>query len=200
MDGASKQRVVDNYRNKLLKFKEGPAVGGWSLEGQLFRFERLVRLGQLDNFKILDLGCGIGDFYTYLTGRYNKIRYTGIDIVPELIAYAKDIYPNANFLCHDILQTDPIDNFDYAFISGMFNNGEISNCTAFLKKIVATAFQHCSRGLAFNFISTYVNYSDSEMAYHDPVEIFDFCIKNLSKKVMIDHHYERCDVAVFVYK
>ena len=38
------------------------------------------------------------------------------------------------------------------------------------------------------------------MAYHDPVVVFDFCLNNLAPKVTLHHHYERCDVAVFVYR
>jgi hypothetical protein len=38
------------------------------------------------------------------------------------------------------------------------------------------------------------------MAYHDPAEVLDFCIRNLARKVVLEHHYERVDVVVFVYR
>jgi hypothetical protein len=30
--------------------------------------------------------------------------------------------------------------------------------------------------------------------------VLDFCIRNLTRKVLMHHHYERVDVAVFVYR
>ena len=46
----------------------------------------------------------------------------------------------------------------------------------------------------------HVNFTSPGMAYHDPTEVLDFCIRSLSPKVSLHHHYERVDVAVFVYR
>jgi hypothetical protein len=91
------------------------------------------------------------------------------------------------------------EKFDYVIISGVFNNA-IPEGSKFLKELISNSFKSCTIGLAFNFLSTYVNYFDSELAYHDPADIIDFCIKNLTYKVTMHHHYKRCDVAVFVYR
>jgi hypothetical protein len=66
--------------------------------------------------------------------------------------------------------------------------------------MISTVFKRCSVGLGFNFISTFVNYTDPELAYHDPMEVLEFCLRELSPRVIMQHHYERCDVAVFVYR
>ena len=89
--------------------------------------------------------------------------------------------------------------FDYVLISGMFNNA-IPDGVTYLHEMTSLAFRHCALGMAFNFISTHVNATDAELAYHDPVAILDFCLRHLSRKVTIEHHYERCDVVVFVYR
>ena len=199
MDEKSKQTIIENYRNLFLKHGSGPEVGQWSLEGQQFRFEKLIQIGDLRGCRVLDVGCGLGDLYPLLLKRFDNIDYTGIDIVPDLIENAAKKYANAKFLCQDIL-TDGIDGmFEYAFISGMFNN-PIINCTDFMKKIISQVFQHCTKGFAFNFISTYVNHIDLGMAYHDPIDIFEFCLKSLTRKATMHHHYERCDVAVYLYR
>jgi hypothetical protein len=41
---------------------------------------------------------------------------------------------------------------------------------------------------------------EPEMAYYDPAQVLDFCIRNLTRKVVMHHHYERVDVAVFTYR
>ena len=148
---------------------------------------------------MLDLGCGLGDLYPFLLERFGHVIYTGMDIVPELVSAARQRYPGACFLCSDLSSDDIDETFDYVLVSGIFNNA-IPNCTDFLKEMIATAFQHCSLGLGFNFISSYVNYHDTGMAYHNPVDILDFCLKNLSRKITMSHHYERCDVCVFAYR
>lgn len=199
MNEESKRFIEKNYRNLLLKYGSGPEVGQWSAEGQLFRFEKLIQIGNLRGSRVLDLGCGIGDLYPYLLERFENIDYTGIDIVPELVEYAANRYLTTKFLCCDILRDGINSMFDYVLISGMFNNN-IPKCTNFLKKMISVAFKYTIKGLSFNFISTHVNSRGPEMAYHDPVSIFDFCLTKLAKKVTIHHHYERCDVAIFVYK
>ena len=73
-------------------------------------------------------------------------------------------------------------------------------CDIFMRELVTKSFKHCTRGMAFNFISAHVNFTDPEMAYHDPAQVLDFCIRNLTRKVVIHHHYERTDVAVFAYR
>jgi SAM-dependent methyltransferase len=195
----SKQTIIKNYRNLFLKHRSGPEVGQWSAEGQQFRFEKLIQIANLKDRSVLDLGCGIGDLYPFLVERFGRVDYTGIDIVPELVAAAVQRHPDARFLCRDLLSDDIDETFNYVLINGMFNNA-VPDCTAFLKEMINVAFRHCSIGLGFNFITTYVNRHDAEMAYHDPLEILDFCLKTLTHNVMLHHHYERCDVAVFVYR
>jgi SAM-dependent methyltransferase len=199
MDEKSKQFIIENYRNLFLKHGSGPEASQGSAEGQRFRFEKLLQIGDLTGCRVLDLGCGLGDLYPFLLNRFDNIDYTGIDIVPELVDYAAKKYSNGNFLCRDILKTGIDGMFDYVLISGIFNNS-IAKCTNFLKDIVTVVFNHCTKGIAFNFISTYVNHVDPGMAYHDPIDIIDFCLKTLTWKATMHHHYERCDVAVFLYR
>ena len=170
-----------------------------SLEGQVMRFEKLAEIGDLTGKRVLDLGCGIGDFYPYLKDRFAHFDYTGIDIVPEMIEFASQRYPDARFECRDVLLDPLTEDFDFVLICGIFNN-EIPDCTGFLKEMTAAGFERCRVGMAFNFISTYVNFTHPTMSYHDPVEILGFCINKLSRKVAMHHHYQKCDVAAFVYR
>jgi len=196
----NKSNIIENYQKLFSEHGEGPEVAQYSLEGQRFRFEKLSEIGQLNKCRILEIGCGIGDLLPYLNKKFNGINYTGIDIVPELINYAKNKYPNAAFQCIDLLEEPFDEKFDYVLISGMFNNSEITDGTNFLLNMVSLGFGLCKKGIGFNFTSKHVNHIDSGMAYHDPIEVLKFCIEKLSKKVIISHHYERCDVSVFVYR
>jgi hypothetical protein len=72
--------------------------------------------------------------------------------------------------------------------------------TDFLEALVSRAWERSTRGLGFNFLSTHVNFVDDTMAYHDPARVLDYCVRRLSRRVRVEHHYERCDVAVFVFR
>jgi SAM-dependent methyltransferase len=195
----SRQAIVDNYRRLLAVHGDGPAATQNSPEGQLFRFERIAQVADLRGRSVLDLGCGLGDLYPFLRQRFGAVDYTGIDVVPEMVEKAAAAHPEARFLHRDVLVEGIEGTYDYVLLCGVFNN-DIAEPTAFLKAMTEVAFEHCRSGIAFNFISRHVNFVAPHTAYHDPVDVFDFCLRSLSWKVSLHHHYERCDVAVFVYR
>src|SRR5712692_2496345 len=57
---------------------------------------------------VLDVGCGLGDFYRYLKEQRRDAHYTGCDIVPEYIAECLKLHPEATFQIRDIFR----DNID----------------------------------------------------------------------------------------
>lgn len=199
MDKQTKQAIIENYRDLYHKHGSGPEVAQLSADGQRFRFEKLAEIGDMAGASILDLGCNLGDLYPFLLKHFEEISYTGIDIVPDIIAAASRTHPGAHFFCRDVLSEGFPETFDYVLISGIFNNA-MPNGTEFLKHMISFAFEHCNKGIGFNFISTRVNFRDPEMQYHDPLEILSWCIDNLTPKVSLFHHYNRCDVAVFAYR
>jgi SAM-dependent methyltransferase len=199
MNPQTKDLIIANYRDTFQKYGDAPEAVQLSREGQQFRFRKLMEIGDLRNRRVLDFCCGIGDLYPVLIEQFGQVDYTGIDIVPEMIHHAAPKYPRARFLCRDLSTEGLEETFDYVLISGPFNNA-MPDADGFLCELVTLAFKYCTRGLAFNFISSHVNFRDPEMAYHDPAQVLDFCIRNLTRKVVLLHHYERVDVAVFAYR
>ena len=108
-------------------------------------------------------------------------------------------HPRARFLCRDLFADALDETFDYVFISTVFNYA-MSGSDDYIRQLITLAFKYCTGGLGFNFLSTFANFTDVEMAYHDPAEVFDFCVRTLAPKVVMQHHYERVDVVVFVYR
>jgi SAM-dependent methyltransferase len=199
MKSESKRLLIAHYTNSLRKHGDTPEGVQFSPEGQRFRFEKLIQIADLRGARVLDVGCGLGHLFPFLEARVEGVRYTGVDIVPEAIAYAAAKYPCGHFVCQDITECPLENEFDFALISGVFNN-RIPDSWAFLKDLTRSAFSHCRKGLAFNFISTHVNFEDAAMAYYDPSEVLEHCIRELSPRVTLHHHYDRSDVAVFVYR
>jgi SAM-dependent methyltransferase len=199
MDPQATEMLVANYRGLFQKYGDAPEATQMSLEGKVFRYRKLMEIADLRNRRVLDLGCGIGDFYPFLTEKFGELDYTGIDLVPEMVAYAARKYPRAHFLCRDLFRDELDRTYDYVLISGVFNNA-MPEVDRFMQELLALAFKYCTVGIGFNFLSTHVNFVDAELAYHDPAEVLDFCIRNLTRTVIMDHHYERVDVALFAYR
>lgn len=200
MEPRARQASIDNYRALYARYGRGPETAQASAEGQLFRFAKLGEVGDLAGQSVIDIGCGLGDLYPYLRTRFGTIDYLGIDVVPELVRGAALLYPDARFLCRDLLEGPLPERADWVLMSMLFNNALPHDAERFLREMVAAGFDLCRKGMAFNFISTYVNFRDSDLAYHDPVPILDFILRTLTPKVTLHHHYERCDVAFYLYR
>ena len=72
---------------------------------------------------VLDVGTGTGalvPFYEELGLSQGSI--TGVDLSPKMIAYAAERYPEANFLCADILAVSAPGAFDAVVINACFGN------------------------------------------------------------------------------
>ena len=166
---------------------------------QTERWEELTNVAQLYGASVLEIGCGIGSFYEYCIQDkgMKHMAYKGIDLVPDMIDLAKQKYPAAEFEMCNILEQKLEKAYDYVILCGVFN---IATKTEEMEKILSEAFLYCKKGMAFNFISTYVNFKSEDMSYHNPQEIFTFCVEKLSRKVKMNHHYNKCDVSMFVYK
>lgn len=165
----------------------------------VMRYEELIKIGNLNHSKVLDIGCGLGGLYEYFveTCGITGMDYTGIDLVEGMIETAINKYPKARFEKRDLIKQPLKETYDYVFLCGIFN---VKTNTEFMKKMLKEAFMYCTKGIAFNFISDYVNFKDEEMSYHNPQEIFTFCVENLSTKIDMHHHYAKCDVSMFVYR
>lgn len=76
-----------------------------------------------DESSVLDLGCGNGRFYHYLTAHEQlQIEYTGIDFTPEFLQIAKDRYPKAHFEEQDISNIDLRETFDVVACIAAFHH------------------------------------------------------------------------------
>ncbi len=75
---------------------------------------------------ILDLGCGVGFFAKYLNSVGYK-DYTGIDFSKQMIAHAKTLVPNYNFVCGDLRHPD---------IYKLFKIHKIFTCLETLEHII----------------------------------------------------------------
>ncbi|WP_448213114.1 class I SAM-dependent methyltransferase [Colwellia sp. MEBiC06753] len=179
------------YQNLLAT--HGPsveAVQHVSTESQYKRFEILTSIAP-DINSIIDVGCGLGDMYAYLLQHKYQGKYLGLDFVEEFVAAAKESFQahsKAGFDTFDITQQNLPHGYDYILLSGVFNNKMLDN-EAFMLESIRKMYAACNKGVAFNAMSTYVDFFNDELYYADPLKVFDFCKKELTSKVVLKHDY-----------
>lgn len=167
----------------------------------VMRYQELLKIADLTGNSVLDIGCGLGGLYEYIT-RDREIRlssYKEIDLVEGMVDLAGRKYPEASFEVRNIFEAPIEESYDYVFCCGLFNNA-IEDSDRYMKEMLKAAFSCCTKGMGFTFISSYVNFKDKEMAYHNPTDVLDFCLRELSWKAELHHHYAKCDVSAFVYR
>ncbi|MBI3299567.1 MAG: class I SAM-dependent methyltransferase [Elusimicrobia bacterium] len=200
--------ILEHYQDLYLRHGDSPhAVQLSDKRSQERRFEILSQIAaQLGT--VGDIGCGLGHFFAYLKRRGFRGSYKGVDFVPEFIEAARVKYadaPRARFSVCDIEKGALPTGCDYLFLSGVFNNKRRAN-ERFMYSTIGRMFRAARKGVAFNAMSTYVDYQDKSLYYSDPLKVFDFCKRRLTSKVTLRHDYLVKDnsipfeYAVYLYK
>lgn len=190
--------LIKRYDDRLAKYGESPKALGWLKGRQTVRFTALTEIGEMPNSNILDVGCGFGDLHGFLRNLDVKVNYTGIDINPNLIAIAKTRYPNANFLVANITSHKIHCTFDWVIASGIFEF-RYSGMTHLIRQVLSKMFELSEKGVAADFITSYVQYRDKHAFYAKPEVIFKLA-KSLSRRVTLRHDYMPYEFCVYIYK
>lgn len=181
------QKITDHYRELLAKYGDSAAAAQWSSrESQFRRFAALARIGDLRDKRVLDFGCGTGTLHDYLVSvGQTPALYHGCDIMSEFFDIARQKIPRGQF-CHPDALGDA--RFDYVFVSGVFNNRKRGN-RKFWQKSIRSLFARSDIALAFNMMSTYVDYRDPALYYEDPAQAFTFVKREVTPFVALNHDY-----------
>jgi SAM-dependent methyltransferase len=182
------------YRGLLNGQNDPSRQVGWVDRLQQFvAFEVLAGVGDLcgpDRLSVLDVGCGLGDLLDYLRGRGFAGRYTGVDLVPELIEAARARYPverdasspaqqdagssSTTWIVADILDPElALEPHDYVVASGLFDYRTPDSAKR-LPRTVRHLFDLCRRGLAWNVLN--VAPADRDDLYRAPPgDLLELC-------------------------
>lgn len=183
------QRLRAHYEALVIAHGDAPAGAQWRDRAtQDARLQRLLRIADLSAASILDVGCGTGRLLDLLRAQGYCGDYLGIDLAPSAIALASQRFPGARFKACDVLAEPLSERFDYAFLSGLFNNRMADNW-AFLTSVLARVYAQVDHGLAFNVLSTYVDYRDEGLWYVEPERVFAHCKTALSPWVSLHNDY-----------
>jgi len=153
---------------------------------------------------LLDFGCGNGLLYEYIKSHnLGGVAYTGLDISRKFIDLCRDKYPGADFLCRDVLR-EPLDRtFDYIICNGTFTEKlqlSYDEMFAFMQEVLLTLFDSAARGIAFNVMSTHVDYEREDLFHLPHDSLADFVVSKLSRDYLIRCDYGLYEYTTYVYK
>ncbi len=83
------------------------------------------------------------------------MRYTGVDINPQMVEMARQQNPGVSFLCADIFDDANVchdESFDIVYTSGIFNL-DLGNNREFLEQALREFHRISSRFIVFNLLS-----------------------------------------------
>jgi cyclopropane fatty-acyl-phospholipid synthase-like methyltransferase len=182
--------LEQHYTELFHKHGDTPQAVQWrDRASQERRFEILAQVGLPSNAKVLDFGCGTGHLLEYMRREHEfKGEFVGYDLTADTVAAAQAKFPAARFERRDIFADGIGEEFDYVFISGVFNNLMTDNA-GFMHEVLELLFGHSRRALAFNALSAYVDFFDPGLCYTKPEEVFHFCKERLSPLVTLRHDY-----------
>lgn len=200
------EQQLESYRENFLEHGDTPQGVFWNDTATMrLRYERLLRpfLPSASPLSIHDVGCGLCDMLPYLIESGIEHRYSGTEIVPEMVSAAKRKYPDIEIRQRDIL-AEPVDDVhDVVVLSGVFNRpGGVprEDWEPFCYELIRKMFAMARQGISFNFLTSHHTFSDPALFYLDPAEVLSFCIENLSRFVRVDHAYALFESTVTVFR
>ena len=120
--------------------------------GQNLRFNCFTDAIDFTGTSVLDVGCGIGDFATFLIDSTIAFRsYKGIDAMEAMVDSAKKKQlKHCEFIVGDVLANESLlQDTDWSIFSGTLNAMTQENAMELIKK----SFHSSAIGVAFNFLS-----------------------------------------------
>lgn len=148
-----------------------------------------MQIGPMDGVTLLDVGCGLANFYETLNRHAHSVSYIGYDIVEPFVTANRERFPEATFRSIDISRDEIPDRFDYGVMCQVFNNRyKDADNDDVLKAAVTKTFSASTRGVSVDMLSSYVNYTEDHLYYFSPEKIFAFA-KTLTPYVSLLHGY-----------
>jgi len=155
---------------------------------------------------ILDIGCGVGLLLDYLQGRadLDQYEYWGIELSAKILAAACKRHPAQRFETRDILlEPLPAQCVDYVVMNGLLTEKLVLNqqrMEAYARDIIKAAFAACRCGIAFNIMSTHVDWKRDDLFHWSLDRIVSFLVEECSRILVIRMDYGLYEYMVYVYK
>ena len=188
--------LVDTVYSKYIEEHDKNTVEcvGWldGHENALIRFQKIYEAGIDENDSVLDVGCGVAHFYTYLKRDKGwNGKYLGIDPNKKAI----DLIDEDINAMHGTIDGLPdFMKYDWVIASGIFNLGLKEEHTFW---IIENMISRANKGIIFNMLLS--PYEDDKYEAYNPMWIHYKLQEYDHKKIEIIERYMEDDAEFTVY-
>ncbi|MGH6946121.1 MAG: class I SAM-dependent methyltransferase [Kiloniellales bacterium] len=177
-------------------------------KGMALRFEVMLGLLQAPppHARLLDLGCGPGLLLDHIAqrGPGTAIAYSGIDLSPKMIVAAEARHPHADFSVRDLLK-EPLAprSFDYVVMNGLLTEKRAlsqAQMVDFTQRMICAAFEAAAIGVAFNVMSSHVDWTRDDLFHWPADELLAFAVKHLTRHVVLRADYGLYEYTAYLYR
>ena len=152
---------------------------------------------------LLDVGCGYGNLYELARELKVEVDYHGIDLCADMVTAARTRHPAAGWHVGDLLGFAKPRSFDYLVSNGVLTQKldvSFPDMDRYARSLVRAMFDACRCGIAFNVMTTRVNFTQSHLYYKNPVELLGWCMEEITPCVRLDHGYRAYDYTLYLYR
>lgn len=185
--------VLDKEAAKNINAQNYKILGWESRQAQYTRFAAFTKNVDLKNKSLLDVGCGLGDLFHFITsGLGISVKYVGIDISSRMIETAKKqleilkanglkLEPSnvstVEFLQADLFYKNFNGRYDWIYASGIFNLN-LGNNQEFLENAFKKFALLKKDGFACSMLNQRSQDKEEPYYYYNPSDV-----KNLAQSV-----------------
>lgn len=189
----------DHYAATFERFGATAKGVDWTSEEELlFRYDKMLALldesftGRSEGVSLLDVGCGWGGQLQRARALEVELAYTGIDVVETMIDHARKEFPEAEFIHGDVFDLNAPQGYDYVVCNAILTQKldvTIPAMEEYARRLMLKMFDLCRRGIAFNMMSTRVNFMVENLYYQSPSELLSWLLTEVTPRVRLDHGY-----------
>jgi ubiquinone/menaquinone biosynthesis C-methylase UbiE len=143
---------------------------------------------------LLDVGCGVGDFYHEISRKCLPFSYRGIDLSEDMINLAKLAYPSGCFFVESL--QDHSLTHDVVVACGAFNLRQGDNHIAYLRDQFEFLLKKTKKMCCISLLFDKSNLKYELFYYADPEKLKEFVPSSWS--IVIDNSYLDNDFLVIL--
>ena len=203
-------QLVRHYEACFAVYGATAAGVDWPDEaGASLRYEVMLDLLRWDPLRprsptLLDFGCGVAGLFEHLQGDElgRSVTYAGHDLSELYVEHCRRAYPGIGFSVGDVLAGHRLDPVDYVVVNGVFTERlglDHEEMFAFMRSVLDRLVKVARRGVAFNVMSSLVDWEREDLFHVEPSRIADLA-GVFGRRFVIRHDYPLYEFTTYLYR
>jgi SAM-dependent methyltransferase len=169
-----------------------------SARSQWFRFMMFTRFNDLAGASVLDVGCGVGDFWTHLREVAPDVDYAGVDLSPAMVDRCRERFPGTRFDAVNLLDWPTEERWDYVTAFAI-HNVVTDGGWEILEAMTRRQFELCKVATHLSLLTTQFQGFDAHIQPWDPARLLALAF-SLTPYVSLRHDYLPHDFSITLYR